>query len=291
MMRYHLGISSEMSNPMETRIDDLTTRPPAVAGQFYPADPDRLRAEVSMLLAAAPRAAPSGRPKAIIAPHAGYRYSGQIAAAAFATLEDSAKSIKRVVLIGPAHYVPFRGIAVPTVDAFATPLGRVPLDSDALVAITALPGVQAADAPHAPEHALEVELPFLQVLLPRFTAVPLLVGDARPEKVAAVLDRLWGGPETVIVVSSDLSHFHDYETAQRRDAGNGSRDRARSLGRPRSRETPAAISRLRVCSSKRPGAGSRRSRLACATRATPQERAIGWWATGPGCSRMFHPSK
>ena len=213
---------------METRRDDLTTRPPAVAGQFYPTDPDRLRAEVSQLLAAAPRAAPSGRPKAIIAPHAGYRYSGQIAAAAFATLEDSAKRIERVVLIGPAHYVPFRGIAVPTVNAFATPLGRVPLDCDALVAITALPRVQAADAPHAPEHALEVELPFLQVLLPRFTAVPLLVGDARPEEVAAVLDRLWGGPETVIVVSSDLSHFHDYETAQRRDA-----------------ETAAAIERAR----------------------------------------------
>src|SRR3954447_3993353 len=218
MMRYHLGISSEMSNPVETRRDDLTTRPPAVAGQFYLADPDRLRAEVSQLPAAAPRAARSGRPKAIIAPHAGYRYSGQIAAAAFATLEGSAKRIERVVLIGPAHYVPFRGIAVPTVDAFATPLGRVPLDCHALVAITALPRVQAADAPHAPEHALEVELPFLQVLLPRFTAVPLLVGDARPEEVAAVLDRLWGGPETVIVVSSDLSHFHAYETAQRRDA-------------------------------------------------------------------------
>jgi MEMO1 family protein len=133
-------------------------------------------------------------------------------------LEDSAKSIERVVLIGPAHYVPFRGIAVPTVNAFATPLGRVPLNSDAHVALAALPRVQAADAPHAPEHALEVELPFLQVLLPRFTAVPLLVGDARPEEVAAVLDRLWGGPETVIVVSSDLSHFHDYATAQRRDA-------------------------------------------------------------------------
>ena len=218
MMRYHLGISSEMSNPMETRRDDLTTRPPAVAGQFYPTDPDRLRAEVSQLLAAAPRAAPSGRPKAIIAPHAGYRYSGQIAAAAFATLEDSAKRIERVVLIGPAHYVPFRGIAVPTVNAFATPLGRVPLDCHALVALAALPRVQAADAPHAPEHALEVELPFLQVLLPRFTAVPLLVGDALPEEVVAVLYRLWGGPETVIVVSSDLSHFHDYATAQRRDA-------------------------------------------------------------------------
>ena len=218
MMQYHLGISFKMSNPMGTRIDDRTTRPPAVAGQFYPADPDRLRAEVSKLLAAAPRAAPSGRPKAIIAPHAGYRYSGQIAAAAFATLEGSAKRIERVVLIGPAHYVPFRGTAVPTVNAFATPLGRVPLNSDAHAALAALPGVQAADAPHAPEHALEVELPFLQVLLPPFTALPLLVGDARPEEVAAVLDRLWGGPETVIVVSSDLSHFHAYKTAQRRDA-------------------------------------------------------------------------
>src|SRR3982751_4067809 len=142
-MSYDLGISFKMSNPMETRIDDRTPRPPAVAGQFYPADPDRLRAEVSQLLAAAPRAAPSGRPKAIIAPHASYRYSGQIAAAAFATLEDSAKRIERVVLIGPAHYVPFRGIAVPTVNAFATPLGRVPLNSDAHVAITALLGVQA----------------------------------------------------------------------------------------------------------------------------------------------------
>jgi len=219
MMRYHLGISSEMSNPMGTRIDDRTTRPPAVAGQFYPADPDRLRAEVSMLLAAAPRAAPSGRPKAILAPHAGYRHSGQIAAAAFATLEGSAKSIERVVLIGPAHYVPFRGIALPAVEAFETPLGRVPLDRNALAAIAELPGVRTADAPHAPEHALEVELPFLQVLLPRFTAVPLLVGEARPEEVAAVLDRLWGGSETLIVVSSDLSHFLDYETAQRRDAG------------------------------------------------------------------------
>ena len=217
MMPYDLGISSKLSNPMGTRIDDRTTRPAAVAGQFYPADPDRLRAEVSKLLAAAPTAAPSGRPKAIITPHAGYRYSGQIAAAAFATLEGSAKSIKRVVLIGPAHYVPFRGIAVPTVNAFATPLGRVPLNSDAHVALAALPGVQAANAPHAPEHALEVELPFLQVLLPRFTAVLLLVGDARPEEVAAVLDRLWGSPEAVIVVSSDLSHFHDYVTAQRRD--------------------------------------------------------------------------
>jgi MEMO1 family protein len=134
-------------------------------------------------------------------------------------LERCAQDIERVVLIGPPHYVPFRGIAVPTVEEFDTPLGRAPLDRGALAATAELPSVRVADAPHAPEHALEVELPFLQALLPSFAIVPLLVGDARLEEVAAVLDRLWGGPETLIVVSSDLYHFHDYETAQRRDAG------------------------------------------------------------------------
>jgi AmmeMemoRadiSam system protein B len=219
VMSYHLGVSAKVSNAMETRTAGRMARPPAVAGSFYPADPHRLRSDVARLLAAAPRVAPSGCPKAVIAPHAGYPYSGPVAAAAFVALEASVHTIRRVVLIGPAHYVPFRGIALPAVEAFETPLGRVPLDRNALAAIAELPGVRTADAPHAPEHALEVELPFLQVLLPRFTAVPLLVGEARPEEVAAVLDRLWGGPETVTVVSSDLSHFLDYETAQRRDAG------------------------------------------------------------------------
>src|SRR5215212_402050 len=135
MMLYQSGVSFKVSNPVRTRPDNRTIRPPAVAGSFYPADPHRLRSEVARLLAAAPRAAASGRPKAIIAPHAGYRYSGQVAAAAFATLEEAAPSIERVVLIGPAHYVPFRGITVPTVNAFATPLGRVPLNSDAHVAL------------------------------------------------------------------------------------------------------------------------------------------------------------
>src|SRR5215207_5620469 len=199
------GVSFKVSNPVRTRPDNRTIRPPAVAGSFYPADPHRLGAEVARLLAAAPEAAAAGRPKAIIAPHAGYTYSGPVAAAAFAALEKCAQDIERVVLIGPAHYVPFRGIAVPTVESFEMPLGRVPLDRDALAAIAGLPGVRTAEAPHAPEHALEVEFPFLQVLLPQFTAVPLLVGEARPEEVAAVLDRLWGGSETLIVVSSDLS--------------------------------------------------------------------------------------
>ena len=204
---------------MPTPSARATTRPPAVAGSFYPADPHRLRSDVARLLAGAAGAAARGRPKAAIAPHAGYPYSGEAAAAAFGALARDADSIERVVLIGPAHYVPFRGLAVPSVDAFGTPLGRVPLDRAALAAVAEMPGVRAADAPHAPEHALEVELPFLQVLLPHLTIVPLLVGDAHPEEVAAVLERLWGGPETVIVVSSDLSHFHDDETARRRDAG------------------------------------------------------------------------
>jgi AmmeMemoRadiSam system protein B len=188
-------------------------RPPAVAGLFYAGDPRRLQAEISELLGAVK--SPAGiLPKALIAPHAGYLYSGPVAAQAFATLRERAQSVKRVVLIGPAHFVPLRGIAAPTVDAFETPLGRVDVDRDALSAIA--DAVVEADAPHAPEHSLEVELPFLQTLLPSFTVVPLVIGDAKAQDVAEVLRRLWGGPETLIVISSDLSHYHDYDSAQRR---------------------------------------------------------------------------
>lgn len=151
-------------------------------------------------------------PKALIAPHAGHAYSGRVAAAAFATLRDHAAAVKRVVLIGPAHYVHVRGIAAPTVDAFESPLGRVPLDAEALSEIADF--VIRADAPHTPEHALEVELPFLQTVLASFQVVPLVVGDAAPQDVAHVLRQLWGGSETLIVVSSDLCHYHGYETAQ-----------------------------------------------------------------------------
>jgi hypothetical protein len=195
----------------------MKIRPPAAAGLFYAAHPDRLQTTVSELLG---EFAPSAKalPKALIAPHAGYVYSGRVAAEAFATLRASAQSIARVVLIGPAHFVAVRGIAAPTVDAFETPLGCVPVDRDALAAIADLPFVIAADAPHAPEHSLEVEIPFLQALLPNFAVVPLVIGDAAPRDVAEVLRRLWGGPETLIVVSSDLSHYHDYDTARRLDA-------------------------------------------------------------------------
>jgi AmmeMemoRadiSam system protein B len=187
-----------------------------VAGLFYAQDPDRLRAEVSELLRDAAVSA-AGAPKALIVPHAGYVYSGRVAGSGFATLRADAKTITRIVVIGPAHYVHVRGIAAPTVDAFATPLGRVAVDRDALTAPGDLPSVVQTDAPHAPEHALEVELPFLQVILPHFMVVPLVVGEAEPKEVAEVLRRLWAGPETLIVVSSDLSHYHDYETARRID--------------------------------------------------------------------------
>ena len=195
----------------------MIVRKPSVAGSFYPAQPDRLRRQVVELLADAGTALKI-TPKALIVPHAGYIYSGSTAAAAFATLRDSARRLARIVLIGPAHYVAIRGIAVPTVDAFETPLGRMSVDHDALNEITGLPFVSRNDAAHAPEHALEVELPFLQIVLPSFSLLPLVVGEATEHEVGQVLARLWTSPETLLVISSDLSHYHSYETARRLDA-------------------------------------------------------------------------
>jgi MEMO1 family protein len=214
-----LGINGDQLTTGQDAKDSqsMTTRPSAVAGLFYADDPDELRMQVLGLLADV-AASTKVMPKALIAPHAGYAYSGRVAAAAFATLLDSAQMIKRVVLIGPAHYFPVRGIAAPTVDAFETPLGRVAVDLETLSTVADLKFIIRADAPHAPEHALEVELPFLQTLLTSFEVVPLIVGEATPHDVAHVLRRSWGGPETLIVVSSDLSHYHDYEAARRLDA-------------------------------------------------------------------------
>jgi len=195
----------------------MAVRPSAVAGQFYPGNADRLRKQVSDLLANIATPIKS-IPEALIAPHAGYVYSGATAAAAFATLRNGAQTITRVVIIGPAHYVHVLGIAAPTVDAFETPLGRVPVDTSALDAIAGLSAVIRDDAAHAPEHALEVELPFLQILLASFRVVPLLVGEVTPKEIAQVLFQLWDSSGTLIVVSSDLSHYHDYETARRLDA-------------------------------------------------------------------------
>jgi AmmeMemoRadiSam system protein B len=194
---------------------------------FYAADPARLRQDVDSLLASP--AFFSHRPKALITPHAGYVYSGATAGKAFALLRGAGGDITRVVVIGPAHYVALRGIAIPTVGAFETPLGPVEVDRDALMQLNDLPFVRDNDAAHAPEHALEVELPFLQMALGQFRLVPLVVGEATPTQAAAALQRLWGGSETLVVISSDLSHYHDYETARRLDAATGRHHRARRM--------------------------------------------------------------
>ncbi|WP_139558221.1 AmmeMemoRadiSam system protein B [Methylotetracoccus oryzae] len=192
-----------------------TTRPPAVAGMFYPSDQHALHAVVTRLLDAGDDA--GCIPKAIIAPHAGYIYSGPIAASAYRRLAGARARIRRVVLVGPSHRVAFRGIAIPSSDRFASPLGEVTIDRASLDTLTDLPFVHVQDEVHALEHSLEVQLPFLQETLETFMLIPLVVGDAAPEEIATVLDRLWGGDETLIVISSDLSHYHDYATAQRMD--------------------------------------------------------------------------
>lgn len=194
------------------------SRMPAVAGLFYPDEPQALRRAVEGYLHAAAPVRDTGPIKAIIAPHAGYIYSGPIAASVYARLQGRRGAIRRVVLLGPSHRVPFSGLALPDADAFVTPLGTVPLDTAAMRAIRDLPQVQVRNAAHAAEHSLEVHLPFLQVVLGEFSLVPLVVGDASAEAVADVLARLWGGDETLFVVSSDLSHYHDYASARRRDA-------------------------------------------------------------------------
>jgi AmmeMemoRadiSam system protein B len=186
-----------------------SVRRPAVAGTFYPRDPGELSAAVSRLLEAAPPHPPA---KAIVAPHAGYAYSGPIAASAFRCLPPA---VSRVVLLGPSHFVPLRGVAVPRAAAFETPLGQVTLE---------LPDeLPRSDAAHAREHSLEVELPFLQLALGEFQLVPLVVGRAEPAEVADALAPLWGGPETAIVVSSDLSHYLPYDEARRADEETGRR--------------------------------------------------------------------
>jgi AmmeMemoRadiSam system protein B/AmmeMemoRadiSam system protein A len=193
------------------------TRPPAVAGSFYPGDPASLRDDLTACLAVQPAPTPAGLLKAIIVPHAGYVYSGSTAGKAYALLAPLAGRIRRVVLLGPCHRVAVQGLAAPTVQAFATPLGSIPLDRAALDALADLPQVVASDAAHAQEHSLEVQLPFLQTVLGEFTLVPLAVGRTGAAEVAQVIARLWGGPETLIVISSDLSHFHGYAEAQKID--------------------------------------------------------------------------
>ena len=192
-------------------------RPPAVAGAFYPGRSQTLSHDVLAMLAAArsdPASTPAPAPKALIVPHAGYIYSGATAAQAYAQLASLRQTIRRVVLLGPVHRVPVRGLALPSADFFATPLGEIEIDQEAVATIRALPQVVVSPAAHAQEHSLEVQLPFLQLALDDFKLLPLAVGDATPAEVAQVLDAVWGGDETLIVISSDLSHFLPYATAQ-----------------------------------------------------------------------------
>ncbi len=197
-----------------------TVRQPAVAGRFYASRAQRLERNVDDLLADARRriAPPEISPKALLVPHAGYVYSGPTAACGYVLLDPVATAIRRVVLLGPAHYVPFSGLALPESDAFASPLGEVPLDRDTDARLLRLPHVIRSDHVHAPEHSLEVQLPFLQRVLADFTLVPLVVGDASPQDVAAVIEACWDGPETLLLISSDLSHYLPYAVADAKDA-------------------------------------------------------------------------
>ena len=190
-------------------------RPPAVAGLFYSDDRLQLQRDVDSFLSAA---IPTGEtPKALIAPHAGYIYSGPIAASAYINLLPAHSIIKKVVLLGPSHRVAFNGLAAPTSNEFITPLGSIHIDQTSLSQISGLPQVRLMDEAHAQEHSLEVHLPFLQTVLDDFQLIPLVVGDASAEDVAEVLEQIWGGPETLIVISSDLSHYHSYTTANKLD--------------------------------------------------------------------------
>ena len=196
----------------------MRVRPAAVAGRFYPDDPGELRDLVDRLLGEVrgrPRPVP---PAAVVAPHAGYRYSGAVAATAYAHLTPAPHAVPRVVLLGPAHFSPLDGMAVPAVDAFATPLGIVAVDDDARTAATALPVVGVDDRPHDGEHSLETQLPFLQrVLGPEVAVLPLLVGRTQPESVAALLTALLATDGALAVVSTDLSHYLDERSARERD--------------------------------------------------------------------------
>lgn len=217
-----------------------SSRAPAVAGLFYPDEARELRALIRGLLAAAAPAAPVV-PKAIIAPHAGYVYSGPVAASAYAQLEPARARIRRVVLLGPSHRVAFEGLAVSSADRFTTPLGDIPVDAEAVGKLLEMPQVRLLDQAHQHEHSLEVQLPFLQEVLANFTLVPLVVGEASPEAVSEVIEAVWGGVETLIVISSDLSHYHDYDTARRLD---GATSRAIEELRPQDIRYEHACGRL-----------------------------------------------
>ena len=192
------------------------TRPPAVAGSFYPGNQSDLASTIDELVAHS-ESQFSQPAKAFIVPHAGYQYSGSTAAEVYSLIEKQKKKVNRVVLLGPCHRVWTQGIAIPSCDSFSTPLGEIPLDKKTLAELSHLPQVDVYDAPHEQEHSLEVQLPFLQRVLDDFSLIPLAVGDATPSEVAKVLTDLWELPNTIFLISSDLSHFLTYEVAQNVD--------------------------------------------------------------------------
>lgn len=194
-------------------------RQPAVAGMFYPADPAELKDMVTDFIDGVDThtKVQAPWPKAIIAPHAGYRYSGPVAASAYARVAVLKEKITHVVLFGPAHRVPLMGFAASSAEYFATPLGNIPVDVQTINRLLVEEKVTVLDQAHTMEHSLEVHLPFLQIVLKDFSLIPIVVGDASTEAVSQLLTDLWNGPETLVVVSSDLSHFHDYGTAQTMD--------------------------------------------------------------------------
>ena len=201
------------SGPHKSRV-----RPPAVAGLFYPKDAEGLRRTLRALLGT-PRALEGAArtPKALVVPHAGYAYSGAVAATAYRRLEGAAGAIRHVVLLGPSHRVPIRGLAMPASDFFATPCGEVPIDQSARQHLRELGLAGVSDVPHAAEHSLEVQLPFLQTVLAEFDLLPIAVGRVPAGLVARALEAVWGGAETLIVVSSDLSHYHTHSEAEQLD--------------------------------------------------------------------------
>jgi AmmeMemoRadiSam system protein B len=201
------------------RSGGVRVRPTAVAGRFYPGNPEALAALVDALLAEAPPPPGPSRPVALVAPHAGYRFSGRVAAKAYAHLSPWRGKLARVVVLGPAHFMPLHGMAIPTVDAFATPLGPVPIDVDARTVATGFPAVVVDDEPHAGEHAIETQLPFLiRTLGPAVSVLPVVVGNTSPHAVAALLAALRDTPGSIAVVSTDLSHDLPEARARERDA-------------------------------------------------------------------------
>lgn len=193
----------------------MNVRKPMVAGSFYPKDPGELRAVIRQHLDNARTTGPV--PKALVLPHAGYIYSGPVAASGYKLLRQAIHETYRVVLLGPSHWAEFDGIALSSVDAFATPLGSVPLDKSVAESLSAFPSVVTLDKAHVREHSLEVHIPFLQEVLEHFYLVPLSVGKTDMETVGNVIDALWGGPDTIIIVSTDLSHYLSWEAAREID--------------------------------------------------------------------------